>query len=87
MALTRIYVAKKYLTAVLNSARTTIQPTGTVDGNINVYPWGDGFSIGVWGRNIFNKHYLASCYDSPGFLGFCGYAPPREYGLTARYAF
>jgi len=81
------YVGKKYLTALLNSPRTTIQPTGTFDGNINIFPRGDDFSIGVWARNIFNKHYINNCYDSPGFLGFCGYSPPREYGVTARYAF
>ncbi|MDX3899130.1 MAG: TonB-dependent receptor [Sphingobium sp.] len=81
------YVAEKYFTAVLNTPRTTIQPTHLADGNVDFYPFNDKFSIGLWGRNLFDKRYLVSCYDSPGLTGFCGYAPPREYGVTSKISF
>jgi iron complex outermembrane receptor protein len=44
------------------------------------------FRLGVYGRNLTNKAYLAGqLVNASGFLG--NYGPPREVGVSLRYAF
>ncbi|MEZ5656426.1 MAG: TonB-dependent receptor [Sphingobium sp.] len=81
------YQAKKYYTAILNTPRSTVQPTHLVDGSIAFRPAGDRFEFVLWGKNLFDKRYIASVYDSPGYMGLTAYAPPREYGISAKMKF
>lgn len=81
------YVGKKYLTAIVNVPRSTIQPTHIVDGNVEWTPDGSRFTFGAWVRNLFDNRYMAAAFDSPGFGGFVSYMPPREYGVTAKVTF
>lgn len=81
------YVSEKLETSIVNTARATIQPTHLVNGNLDWSPAGDHFTIGLWARNLFNKHYLASVFDAPGTLGLVNYASPREFGVSAKYNF
>ncbi|WP_231638985.1 TonB-dependent receptor [Sphingomonas profundi] len=81
------YVSSKFLTAVNDTPRSKIQPTHLVDGNIDWTPTDSFWSIGVWGRNLLDNRYIASVFDAPGTLGLVNYAPPREYGVTAKVHF
>ncbi len=79
-----IYVSSKYLTAINDTPRSQVQPTHLVDGNLDWTPSGERWSIGLWGRNLLDKRYIASVYDAPGTVGIVNYAPPREFGLTVK---
>jgi len=81
------YTAKKYYTAVLDTARSEIQPTYLVDTSLSFHPAGNRFEITLWGKNIFDKRYLASVYDSPGYMGIASYGAPREYGISGKVNF
>ncbi len=80
------YTASKYLNAINDTPRSFIQPTHIVNAGLDWSPDGSGFSIGLYGTNLFDKRYLASVFDAPGTIGLVNYAPPREYGVTARYS-
>lgn len=81
------YQSKKYYTAILNTPRSTVQPTYLVDGSIAFRPAGDRLEFVLWGKNLFDKRYISSVYDSPGYMGLTAYAPPREYGVSAKVTF
>lgn len=81
------YVGKKNLTSIIPTPRATVQATNLVNGNIDWTPGNERFTIGLYGRNLFDKRYIASVYDAPGTLGLTNYAPPREYGVSARVNF
>ncbi|GLS98851.1 TonB-dependent receptor [Sphingobium jiangsuense] len=81
------YTAKKYYTAILNTPRSTVQPTYLVDTSLTFLPAGERFEITLWGKNILDKRYIASVYDSPGYMGLAAYAPPREYGISGKVKF
>lgn len=77
------YTGALYDTSPADTPRSRIQPTNYVDANVNWYPRNDdNLSFSLWGRNIANRHYIASVYDAPGTLGLVNYAAPREFGLT-----
>ena len=76
------YTAKKYYTAILNTPRSTVQPMHYIDAVITYYSADDKYSIGVWGTNLADKRYISTVYDSPGYMGLVGYAPPRQYGVS-----
>jgi iron complex outermembrane recepter protein len=80
------YTASKYLNAINNTPRALIQPTNLVNANLDWSPDDSGLSFGVYANNLFDKRYLASVFDAPGTIGLVNYAPPREYGVTARYS-
>jgi iron complex outermembrane receptor protein len=75
-----MYTAKKYYTAILNTPRSTVQPTYLVDGLLTWHAPGDRFTVGLWGKNLLDKRYISTVYDSPGYMGLVGYAPPRQFG-------
>lgn len=81
------YTDSKYLTAIANSPRSLIQPTHYVHASVDWTPDTERWSIGIWGRNLFDNRYVSVVYDAPGVLGGLGYAPPREYGARIKYNF
>jgi iron complex outermembrane recepter protein len=81
------YTSEKLETSIIDTRRASVQPTHYVNGNIDWSPAGDAFTIGVWVRNLFDKHYTASVFDAPGTLGLVNYASPREFGVSAGYKF
>lgn len=82
-----LYTARKFYTAITNTPRSTVQPTYYVDGLLTFYGPDDRYSIGLWGKNLFDKRYISTVYDSPGYMGLVGYAPPRQFGATVGYKF
>ena len=58
-----------------------MQPTYYVDALLTYHAPDDKYTIGLWGKNLLDKRYIATVYDSPGYMGLTGYAPPRQYGL------
>ena len=77
------YTGALYDTSPADTPRSRIQPTNYVDANINWYPRDDdNLSFSLWGRNLADRHYIASVYDAPGTLGLVNYAAPREFGFT-----
>jgi iron complex outermembrane recepter protein len=77
-----MYTAKKYYTAILNTPRSTVQPTYLVDALLTWHSAGDKFSVGLWGKNLLDKRYISTVYDSPGYMGLVGFAPPRQFGAS-----
>ncbi|MEZ5743008.1 MAG: TonB-dependent receptor [Sphingomonadaceae bacterium] len=76
------YTAKKYYTAILNTPRSTVQPMHYIDAHINWTSANEVFEVGVWGKNLADKRYVNTSYDSPGYAAIVGYAPPRQYGMS-----
>lgn len=79
------YTGKKFNYSLLDTARSTVQATNYFNGNLDWSPDSDRWTIGLWGRNIFDKRYIASVYDAPGVFGLVSYASPREVGATFKY--
>ena len=47
---------------------------------------GDGrWTVGLWGNNLFDKRYIQSVVDAPGFYNNIGYGAPREYGVDFKF--
>ncbi|HQS69161.1 MAG: TonB-dependent receptor [Novosphingobium sp. 17-62-8] len=82
-----MYTAQKFYTAVVNTQRSSIQPTYYVDALLTYYGPDKRYSIGLWGKNLFDKRYISTVFDSPGYMGLVGYAPPRQFGVTVGYNF
>jgi iron complex outermembrane receptor protein len=82
-----MYTAKKFYTAVTDTPRSTVQPTYYIDALLTYYGPDDRYSIGLWGKNLLDKRYISTVYDSPGYMGLVGYAPPRQFGVSASYKF
>ena len=81
------YTSSKYYTAILITERAKIQPMHLVDSSLTFQPDGAGWSVGLWARNLLDSRYLATVYDSPGYGGIAGYAPPRQWGASASFNF
>ncbi|WP_156680427.1 TonB-dependent receptor [Sphingomonas profundi] len=56
-----------------------------VNGNISWSPESERWSIGAYGRNIFNKHYYGQKLYLPGTFAIASLGAPREYGLDFKY--
>ncbi|MBS7668184.1 TonB-dependent receptor [Croceicoccus gelatinilyticus] len=82
-----MYTSKKYYTAIVNTPRSTVQPTYLVDALLTYHAPGGEWSAGLWGKNLLDKRYISTVYDSPGYMGIVGYAPPRQYGASLQYNF
>ncbi|MCW1383802.1 TonB-dependent receptor [Novosphingobium sp. KCTC 2891] len=78
------YTGQKYLTAILDTPRASIQPTHIVDASIDWTLPDDRFTIGFWAKNLLDNRYIDSIYDAPGYSGLGSFAPPREYGITTK---
>lgn len=81
------YQSKKYYTAILDTPRSEVQPTYLTDASVTFRPSGKNFELTLWGKNLFDKRHISSVYDSPGYMGLVAYAPPREWGASAKYKF
>jgi iron complex outermembrane recepter protein len=79
------YVGRNYENSILATARSQIQATNYVDGTLDFTSADARWGVGLWVRDMLDKHYIASVYDAPGTLGLVNYAPPREWGATFRY--
>jgi len=79
------YTSQLYDYSLTDSPRSTIQSTNYVDGTLDWEPNSASWSVGVWVRNLADRHYIASVYDAPGTFGLVNYQPPREFGATFRY--
>ncbi len=82
-----MYTSKKYYTAIVNTPRSTVQPTYLVDALLTYHAPDGQWSAGLWGKNLLDKRYISTVYDSPGYMGIVGYAPPRQYGASLQYNF
>lgn len=82
-----LYTAQKFYTAVTNTPRSSVQPTYYLDALLTFYGADDRYSVGLWGKNLLDKRYISTVYDSPGYMGIVGFAPPRQFGVTAGYRF
>jgi len=72
---------------ILDTPRSKIQPTHLVDTTLTFFPEGKKWSIGFWAKNLLDSRYLSTVYDSPGYGGIAGYAPPRQFGGSATFNF
>jgi iron complex outermembrane receptor protein len=81
------YTSSKYYTAILDTPRSKIQPTHLVDASLTYKPRGGVWSIGLWATNLLDSRYLSTVYDSPGYAGLAGYAPPRQWGGSVSFDF
>ncbi|WP_144095867.1 TonB-dependent receptor [Croceicoccus sediminis] len=82
-----MYTSSKYYTAVVNTPRSKVQPTYLVDALLTYHSPDDQWSAGLWGKNLLDKRYISTVFDSPGYMGIVGYAPPRQYGASVQYNF
>ncbi|WP_246605122.1 TonB-dependent receptor [Aquisediminimonas sediminicola] len=76
------YTAKKFYTAIRDTPRSTVQATYLIDALLTYHAPDDKYTVGLWGKNLLDKRYIATVYDSPGYMGLTGYAPPRQYGVS-----
>jgi iron complex outermembrane recepter protein len=81
------YTGQKYLDALNDTPRSSIQPTNYVNMNLDYQPNHGNWSVSAWARNLMDKRYVDNVFDAPGTFAFVSYAPPREYGITAKYHF
>lgn len=81
------YTSSKYYTAILDTPRSKIQPTHLVDASLTYKPEGGAWSVGLWATNLLDSRYLSTVYDSPGYAGLAGYAPPRQWGGSVNFEF
>jgi iron complex outermembrane receptor protein len=77
------YTGGKYEVIYLPS-RSYIQPTNLVGAGLDWEPAGANWSVSLWARNLFDKHYLASLYELPTFGALGQYQRGRQFGATAR---
>lgn len=76
------YTSSKFFTNIEDSPRSLIQPVHLIDANIDWEMPGGHYTFSLWVKNAADKRYLASIYDSPGFIGLGNYMPPRRFGMT-----
>ncbi len=82
-----MYTDEKYYTAILDTPRSLVQSMNLVDGLLTYYSADDRWSVGLWAKNLFDKRYINTSYDSPGYMAIVGYAPPRQFGASAQINF
>jgi iron complex outermembrane recepter protein len=82
-----MYTGQRFYTAILNTPRSTVQPTYYIDALLTYHAPDDRFTIGLWGKNLLDKRYISTVYDSPGYMGLVGYAPPRQFGGSITFNF
>jgi iron complex outermembrane receptor protein len=80
------YTSEKLLTSIIDTPRARVQPQNLVNANID-FKATDHLTVGLFATNLLNKHYMNSVFDAPGTLGLVNYAPPRQYGVSAKASF
>lgn len=81
------YVGEKLLTSIVDTPRATIQSMDLVNANFEWRPTDEQYSIAFWVTNALDERYINHVFDSPGTLGLVQYAPPRQYGVSAKFSF
>ncbi|WP_285022366.1 TonB-dependent receptor [Novosphingobium sp. fls2-241-R2A-195] len=81
------YTSSKYYTAILDTPRSKIQPTHLVDASLTYKPDAASWSVGLWATNLLDSRYMSTVFDSPGYAGLAGYAPPRQWGGSVSFEF
>ncbi|MGE3598724.1 MAG: TonB-dependent receptor [Dehalococcoidia bacterium] len=79
------YSSSKYNSSVTLAPRALIQPTHYVNANLDWSPGDERWTIGLWVNNLFDKRYIQSVVDAPGFYDNIGYGSPREYGVDFKF--
>jgi iron complex outermembrane recepter protein len=80
------FSSEKLLTSIKDVPRSRIQPQNLLNANFDV-SISEMVTIGLWGTNLFDKRYINSVFDAPGTLGLVNYAPPRQFGVSAKLTF
>jgi iron complex outermembrane receptor protein len=80
------FASEKLLTSIKDVPRSRVQPQHLVNANFDV-KINEQITLGLWGTNIFDNRYINSVFDAPGTLGLVNYAPPRQYGASAKFVF
>jgi iron complex outermembrane receptor protein len=80
------YTSDKLYSSIIDTPRATVQPTHIVNANADLKV-NTHMTVGLWGTNLFDERYIASVFDVPGTLGLVNYAPPRQYGVSAKFEF
>jgi iron complex outermembrane receptor protein len=81
------FTAKKYLSAINDSPRATIQPKHLANANLDWTPNNGNWTISLWSTNIFDRHYIQQSLDLPGQWALVLYDPPRQFGGTVKVTF
>jgi iron complex outermembrane receptor protein len=79
------YTGSDFTFEIVQSPRATVQATNFIDGTLDYSPEDGRWSVGIWVRDLANKHYISYALDIPGTEGQVSYDPPREFGATIRY--
>jgi iron complex outermembrane receptor protein len=77
------YTGEKFLTSILQTARSTIRPQHIVNANFDVNV-AERYTVGVFATNLLDSRYVNSVFDAPGTLGLTNYAPPRMFGVSLK---
>jgi iron complex outermembrane recepter protein len=80
------FASEKLLTSIKDVPRSRIQPQNLLNANVDLMI-NEMITLGVWGTNLFDKRYTNSVFDAPGTLGLVNYAPPRQFGVSAKLTF
>jgi len=78
------YTGKKYLSAIDDSPRATIQSTGYTDVSLDWTAPNERWSLGLFANNVFDRRYISQVLDLPGQWGVVTYGPPRQFGGTVK---
>jgi iron complex outermembrane recepter protein len=80
------FSSEKLLTSIKDVPRARIQPQNLLNANFDL-KISEMVTVGLWGTNLFDKRYINSVFDAPGTLGLVNYAPPRQFGVSAKLTF
>jgi iron complex outermembrane recepter protein len=80
------FASEKLLTSIIDTPRARVQPQNLLNANIDLKIT-EMITLGLWGTNILDKRYINSVFDAPGTLGLVNYAPPRQFGVSAKLTF
>jgi iron complex outermembrane recepter protein len=83
---TYTFASEKLLTSIIDTPRARVQPQNLLNANADI-TINEKITLGIWGTNILDKRYINSVFDAPGTLGLVNYAPPRQYGMSAKIVF
>ncbi|WP_408585875.1 TonB-dependent receptor [Novosphingobium sp.] len=74
------YTSGKF-TAFTDRPTEFVTPVNLVNATLSWAPEGEAWSIGVWGRNLFNEKYYGQKLTLVGIGTLASVGNPREYGL------
>lgn len=78
------YTSPKY-TNFTNFPQERTEHINLVNATLSWAPDDERWSIGIWGRNIFDETYFSQKLYLPGTFSLASIGAPREYGVDFRY--